>query len=357
MKRNRKTMIKILGALLLTVFIAAVLIIGYKIASGAFNRAKHSVSSELSSESQKTGEFVSVEIPEGASTQKIAEILYKNGLIKSVFMFRIQSRLDGYDGTYKHGVYEIEKGLDDTEIMEIIKTGVKVDDEIKITIPEGYTAKQIGEHLEKSGICTLEDFLHAMNSVSFDYEFLNDVPKRENYLEGYLFPDTYFLFVSATPEDIINKMLSRFETVYEEIKNDIPAGYSLDEIVTIASIIESEIRAPGERRLASAVIYNRLNINMKLQMCSTVLYAMGKSKSSLLLDDLEIESPYNTYKNSGLPEGPISNPGESSILAAVNPADANYLYFVLKNEETGEHFFTDDYNSFLTAKSEYKQQY
>ncbi|MEA4815926.1 MAG: endolytic transglycosylase MltG [Lachnospiraceae bacterium] len=357
-KKKKNITLRILGFVILIIFLAIAIYIGYKITSGVFNRAKNSVSNGVSSESNLTGEIITVDIPEGATTQEIAEILHEKGLIKSVFSFKLQSKLEGYDGTYKHGTYEITKGLDDISIMKTIKTGVKVEEELKITIPEGYTAKQIGDYLEANNICTSEEFLSAMNTGTFDYEFLIDVPKRENYLEGYLFPDTYFLFKSATPEDIINKMLSRFETVYNEIKDDVASSkYSLDEIITIASIIESEIRVSNERELASAVIYNRLNIDMKLQMCSTVLYAMGKSKSSLLLEDLEIESPYNTYKYSGLPEGPISNPGEASILAAVSPADVDYLYFVLKSEDTGEHFFTSDYNSFLNSKAEYKQQY
>jgi len=358
MRKKKKSTFKILGVLILIIFLIVAVYIGYKITTGIFNRAKNSVSNGIPSESELTGETITVNIPEGATTQEIAEILYENGLIKSVFSFKVQSKLEGYDGTYKHGTYEIAKGLDDVSIMEIIKTGVKVEDEIKITIPEGYTAKQIGDYLEANNICTSEDFLSAMNTGTFDYEFLAELPERENRLEGYLFPDTYFLFKSATPEDIINKMLSRFETVYNEIKDDVASSkYSLDEIITIASIIESEIRVSSERELASAVIYNRLNIDMRLQMCSTVLYAMGKPKSSLLLEDLEIESPYNTYKYSGLPEGPISNPGEASILSAVSPADVDYLYFVLKSEDTGEHFFTNNYDSFLNAKAEYKQQY
>jgi UPF0755 protein len=177
----------------------------------------------------------------------------------------------------------------------------------------------------------------------FNFNFLTEIPQdRPNRLEGYLFPDTYQIPVNPNPGDIITRMLHNFDQKFtfdlqmraEEL------NLSTDDVIIMASIIERETRLASERALVSQVIHRRLARNMSLDMDSTVKYAMDDPPLRLLYVHLDIESPYNTYRNRGLPIGPIANPGLAAIEAALHPADTDYLFFVLRDEETGEHIFT-----------------
>ncbi|KXL52474.1 putative aminodeoxychorismate lyase [Anaerotignum neopropionicum] len=302
-----------------------------------------------------SGETIIVTIPQGASTADIANILKENKLIKNTFMFRLSSRLDGFDGTYQQGTYEIDKSLNDTQIMELLQTGVVFND-IKFTVPEGYTTKQIAEKVKEAGICTAEEFIEECNTGRFDFEFLKNLPDRDFKLEGYLFPDTYYIKEETTAHELIEAMLARFEQMYtKEYQNAVSAsGYSLDEMVTIASVIEKEIKLDEERPRAAGVIYNRLKDGMPLQVDATVLYAMGIVKEDITTVDLQYDSPYNTYKVTGLPIGPISNPGEASFKAALNPEDNNYIYYIVEAKGQDNHVFCETYDQFLKAKEKYK---
>lgn len=302
-----------------------------------------------------TGEIITVTIPEGASTADIANILKENKLIKNAFMFRLSSKIDGFDGKYQQGTYEIDKGLTQTQIMELLQTGV-VFNELKITVPEGFTTKQIAARAEEMGICTAEEFIQECNTGTFDFEFLKNLPDREFKLEGYLFPDTYYIEEETTAHDLIQAMLKRFEQMYTKEYQDAVAasGYTLDELVTIGSVIEKEIKVDEERPRAAGVIYNRLNDGMPLQVDATVLYAMGIVKEDITTVDLQYDSPYNTYKVTGLPIGPISNPGELSLKAALYPEENNYIYYVVEAKGQNNHIFCETYDEFLKAKANYK---
>ncbi|MDD3394587.1 MAG: endolytic transglycosylase MltG [Anaerotignum sp.] len=302
-----------------------------------------------------TGEAVSVTIPEGASTADIAAILKENKLIKNTFTFRLSSKLDGFDGTYQQGTYAIDTGLNQTQIMQLLQTGVVFDD-VKFTIPEGYTTQQIAAKAEEIGVCTEEEFIEECNTGSFDFEFVKNLPDREFKLEGYLFPDTYYVKEETTAHDLIQAMLKRFEQMYTTEYQDAVAasGYTLDEMVTIASVIEKEIKVDEERPRAAGVIYNRLKEDMPLQVDATVLYAMGIVKEDITTVDLQVDSPYNTYKVTGLPIGPISNPGELSFKAALYPEENNYIYYVVEAKGQNNHIFCETYEEFLKAKENYK---
>ena len=302
-----------------------------------------------------TGETVIVTIPEGSSTTDIAKILKENKLIKSTFTFRLSSKIDGFDGTYQQGTYEVDKGLNPTQIMELLQTGVVFND-IKFTVPEGFTTKQIAAKAEEAGICTAEEFIEACNTGTYEFEFLKDLPAREFKLEGYLFPDTYYIKEETTANELVQAMLSRFNQMYTKEYQGIVAssGYSLDQLVTIASIIEKEIKVDEERPRAAGVIYNRLEDKMPLQIDATVLYAMGIVKEDITTVDLQFESPYNTYQVSGLPIGPISNPGELSFQAAITPEDNKYIYYVVEEKGKDNHVFCETYEEFLKAKEKYK---
>lgn len=343
MRRNQKLFRLIL-------FLIVALIIGIL----SF-RLGESLMGSSSAEVNLTGETVMVTIPEGAGTSEIADILKENGLIGSKLSFRISSRINGYDGTFKQGTYEIDTGLTQIQIMDLLQSGEVATDN-KITIPEGYNTRQIAAKAEELGICTADEFIEEANTGVFAYDFLEGLPEREYRLEGYLFPDTYFITENMTAHDLIDMMLKRFEQMYTtEYQNAVASsGYSLDEIVTIASMIEKEITVDEERSKAASVIYNRLDAGMSLGIDATVLYAVGRDSGSLSQEELQTDSPYNTRLNTGLPLGPISNPGEASFRAAVFPDTTNYLYYVLEAEGQSNHVFCETYDQFLAAKESYQ---
>ena len=353
-KRRQASIVPIISMLIVVVLVVYG---GIKAYNYAFNRGKEYVNSTTASVTSSSDEVVHIVIPEGAATKDIAEILKENGLIGSKLMFRMMSRSEGFDGTYIKGEYDIVKGLSPTEIMKIIQSGPIADESRKVTIPEGYTAKKIAALLDEKGIISSEEFINEMNNGEFDYNFLNDIPKRDYYLEGYLFPATYEFPKGSTAHDIICKMLDRFQIAYDNILKNADSKYSSDELITIASMIESEIQVDGERKTAAGVIYNRLEQGMKLQIDSTVQYANNTRNEIVTTNDLQIDSPYNTYKYEGLPLGPICNPGEAAIEAAVNPEDNDYLYYVVKQRGSGEHVFTSSYDEFLKAKEEYQKSF
>lgn len=305
-----------------------------------------------------TGELVDVNIPDGATTQIIGDILLENELIPNVLQFRIRSRIGGFDGTYKRGDYKIDTGLSSNEIMQLLQTGVVLED-IRITIPEGYSVSQMAKKVEEIGFATAEEFIDEVQNGVFNYDFINDIPDDRDFrLEGYLFPNTYMVTEKNDVHDLINLMLAEFNRVYTEemmpFLETYPFEYTLDELVVMASIIEKEIVVAEEKPIAAGVIYNRLDAGMPLQMDATVLYAMGIVKEDVTYADLEIDSPYNTYKINGLPIGPISNPGELSLVATVNPENHNYIYYVLEARGQSNHVYTETYNEFLAAKNKYK---
>ena len=223
---------------------------------------------------------------------------------------------------------------------------------VKITIPEGFSVEEIGGKLEENGFCTKEEFVDAVNSYQLP-DFIEEKDKTRYNLEGFLYPDTYYIKKGTSAEDIITIMLERFKSVMNEVKEDV--NLALDDskmydVITIASMIEKEARVDEDRPLIASVIYNRLNEDMKLQLDATVLYSLGYHVETVLNRHLEIDSPYNTYKYKGLPEGQICNPGIESIKAALQPAESNYIYYILQND--GAHYFTDNYDDFLNKKKE-----
>lgn len=314
-------------------------------------------------ESKENAVDVNITIPQGASTKTIAKILKDNGLINSTLYFRMTAKMAGNDGKFQFGEYTLNTGMDEEAIMNALLTNGQKKETVKFTIPEGYTIQQMADKLEAEGIVSADDFMDAIQNSSFNYKFLEGIPDRNTKLQGYLFPNTYEVYKDATAEDIITMMLDEFDRVFKDeyYTRAQELGYTVDEIVTMASIIEREVRVDNERKKVAGVIYNRLDIGMKLEMCSTVIYALDKprdfNKNKLLYADLETDSPYNTYMYPGLPIGPISNPGEASIIAALYPEEHDYLFFVLVNEETGEHEFNKTLNEHNAAKNQYNQEY
>ncbi|MEA4972535.1 MAG: endolytic transglycosylase MltG [Candidatus Metalachnospira sp.] len=360
-KRKKRKVSKLLrfltviGAVILIA--AAVVGISYAIGKHFANNIMSASSGEITTDvTQPNADSVEVVIPQGASTKQIAEILKEDGLIKSELTFRLKSKINGADGLYNYGTFYLTKGLTAEQIIAALQQTSSADTQNKITIPEGYTVKQIAALVDEKGIATTEEFMNEMNNGTFDYDFLEGITKRDYYLEGYLFPDTYYLSGNETAHDIIVMMLDRFEEIYSKnIKSYVASsGYSLDQLVTVASMVESESQLDSERPTIAGVIYNRLNIDMLLQIDATVQYALATKNEVVTQTDLSVDSPYNTYKYKGLPAGPICNPGLASLEAAVKPETHNYYYYVLKVRGESEHTFAENYEDFLTAKAAYQ---
>ena len=294
-------------------------------------------------------------IPKGTSVKSIARLFKKEGAIKDYRVFEIYCKLNKKADKIKAGKYSINNSMDVPEIVEVIVSGKALIDTVKFTIPEGYNLAQIVEKLSSLGVVSPEDIQSALKTEGYSYDFIGQIPDREKKLEGYLFPDTYEIYKDTTAKAIIDKLLGRFDTVFtEEYRNRAKElNMTIDQVITLASIIEREAKLDTERKTISAVFHNRLEKNMMLQSCATVQYLFKEQKEVLTYKDLEIESPYNTYKHAGLPPGPIASPGLKAIEAALYPAKVDYLYFVAKDD--GSHVFTKTYSEHLDAQNKIKK--
>jgi len=286
-------------------------------------------------------------LEEDTPAAEVSLMLEERGIINSSRLFNLELFLMGRVRTYEAGTYRLNRSMSNTEVHQILRgsmIGYAPHD--TITVLEGWTILDMANYFEERGFFTADEFIYVATYGHFGFNFLLDVPERPNGLEGYLFPDTYQIPVNPTPGDIIWRMLNRFDEVFdgEMHAQAIEMGLTLDEVVIMASIVEREARLASERPIISQVIHNRIAINMRLQMCSTVSYVLyreyGIHRERLLYVDLEIVSPYNTYMYPGLPIGPIANPGAASLRAVLNPSGDDYLFFALYDAETGAHFFS-----------------
>lgn len=296
---------------------------------------------------------VYIVIPPSSSTDSIGAILEKNSLIKNSILFKYMVKTKEVGSRLKAGEYTLSTGMDLESIVDRLVKGTKNNDTTRFTIPEGYEIRQMAEKLANEGIVDKDVFLNLVSDKSnFEekYSFLKELNKNQS-LEGFLFPSTYEIYKDASEEEIIEKMLTQFQKIYEnEIKVNMDEfDLDLNEIITLASIIEREGKLDKERPIMSAVFHNRLKKGMMLQSCATVQYVLGERKEVLSTKDTQIESPFNTYINSGLPPAPIASAGEASLVASVNPADVDYLFFVLTGED-GSHTFSKTYDEHLKAK-------
>jgi len=278
-----------------------------------------------------------VNIPSGTNAKEIVNVLEKNEIIrKNNYTIRVLIKIMKLEDQLKYGEYDLSPAMNMLQILDKLVKGEVIT--YKITIPEGYTCIKIAEILEKNEITEKEVFL----------ELIKD---KEKSMEGYLFPDTYEVPKKYGAEKMVKAMLSNFDHVAEENKFTEKAeeiGFSLDEIIILASIIEKEAKFSEEKSKVSSVFHNRLKTGMKLQSCATIQYILEEPKERLDENDLKIESPYNTYLHKGLPPGPICNPGLDSIIAALEPEEEDYLYFVLG--ENGRHIFSKTYQEHLRNK-------
>ena len=278
-----------------------------------------------------------VNIPSDTNAKEIVDVLEKNAIIrKNNYTFRILTKLLKLEGQLKYGEYMLSPSMNMLQILDKLVKGEVIT--YKITIPEGFTSAQIAALLDKKEVAEKEAFLKL-------------VKNSEKNSEGYLFPDTYEVPKKYGAEKMVKIMVSNFNQI--AIKNKFTdraeeIGFSLDEIIILASIIEKEAKFNDEKNKVSSVFYNRLKIGMRLQSCATIQYILGEPKERLDENDLKIDSPYNTYLYKGLPPGPICNPGLDSIIAALEPEEGDYLFFVLG--EDGRHIFSRTYQEHLMNK-------
>lgn len=292
-----------------------------------------------------------VVIEKGMGTEAIAEELSRVGVVGNALRFRVAARRAGSDGGLKAGEYELTTGMTDTDVIEALERGPEIV-VYDVPIPEGFTARQIAARFAKRTGLDEDELLQLMErgapQYAADYPFLEGAYRDS--MEGYLFPATYQVKEGATADTVVRMLLDAFERRTADLDMSYASSKNLtfSDVIIIASAIEREAQLEKERPLVASVIYNRLKAKMRLQLCATVLYELP-GKDSLTLEDLKLDSPYNTYTQAGLPPGPISNPGISSIRAAANPPKTKYLYYVLTGKD-GSHTYTTNYEDFLRAK-------
>jgi UPF0755 protein len=272
-------------------------------------------------------------VPKGATFSAATDSLKKAGLIGSPVLFKLYARMKGADRANKPGTYLIKHSTPWADIISALHGGKGLVN--TITIPEGFTLSQIVPLLAQ----TLSVPVDSVNAAVSDTAVINRLGLPAKNLEGYLFPDTYAFPDGTRARDAVGEMVKRFEREWkpEWTARLGPIGLKRHEVVTLASIVEREAKVATERPIIAGVYMNRLKANMLLQADPTVQYARGKHTPRVLLKDLEIDSPYNTYKYPGLPPGPIASPGGASLAAALFPADVPFLYFVAAPD--GHHEF------------------
>lgn len=297
---------------------------------------------------------VTITISDTDDISSIADKLYNTGLIQYKQLFRFYAALSNADEKISVGTFELNTLFDYSALVKGMSASSSYRETITVTIPEGYTCAQIFALLEEKGVCSAADLeAYCMESDFSSYWFLEDMERGNKYsLEGFLFPDTYEFYTNATAKSVFIKFLNNFSATFtdeykaqiDELNGKLGTSYTLYDIITIASMIEKESAGSAENYDVSSVIYNRLTHTSSfptLQIDATLVYALG-GKSDLTQEDLQLDSPYNTYKYGGLPPTPISNPGELAILAALNPASTSYYYYAL-DPSTGLHHFSKTY--------------
>ena len=297
---------------------------------------------------QAKGDTISVIIREGDSMSRIVQRLKGVHLINDGTGLLILAEILGKDRHIKAGRYDFKKGTTWYSVFnQLVRGNVILKD---VTIPEGSTVKEIAGILKKEiQIDSLEFVKLAANR-----QFAQSMNLPASSLEGYLFPETYKLSWGISPEKVVRLMVEQFHKILSDslLKRAEEINLSIPDVITLASMIEAEAKDGKEREIISAVFHNRLKRGMLLQCCPTVLYELPETHFPLMLEDLEVDSPYNTYKYPGLPPGPICNPGKASIQAALYPAEVDYLYFVAKGD--GTHVFSVTLEEHNRAKNKIK---
>lgn len=317
--------------------------------------AKNYINDNLQAVDSTDDTKIVVEIPSGSSTNHIADILLENELIKDTRIFKYYAKKTETDSKLKAGSFVLSKNMNVDELLNSLISGGSSGNTLNITIIEGLTLEETAETISEQMDLNYDKLVEIMeNGQMFkdDIEFLSDNSDINN-LQGYLLPETYNVYINSSEEDIVKFLLSQFDKFYvDDIKPKLTDNkLSFKEIINLASIVEKEALLDEERDEVAKVFLNRIDINMKLQSCATVNYAHGEWKERLTYEDIAIDSPYNTYVIEGLPPTPINSPGKVSIVASLEPADVDYLFFVAKGD--GSHYFSRTYDEHIDAADEY----
>lgn len=317
---NRPMLIRIVAALILAVLLALVAVL----ARGAwvvFVGDRH------------RDQAVVIDIESGATIRDVRDTLTAANVLRAPVWFLLYGKAT--NRVVHAGRFAVAPGTPVRELYLLLTDGADL--ELQITMIEGWTLQDFENHLVSRGLATEADMALALSDPALKtrYVFLREIPDGVD-VEGYLFPDTYRFFADATAADIVDRLLREFETrVVVARESDIAAsGYTLHEVVTMASLLEREVRHPEDMAMVSDVIRKRLEAGMALQLDATVNYATGKSDPSVTIADTQVDSPYNTYKYPGLPIGPISNPGDAALEAALNPQENPYYFYLTTPDGT-----------------------
>ena len=334
--------------LILTISLAALALISYSVYNTSINSGLGSAE-----------DIVSFEVKPGEGVKSIAANLVDKDLLESSFFFETYIWRSENETRLQAGVYELNRGMSIVQIVDKLIGGDIVSKEKNIKLLEGWTIADMDEYFTKNKILEEGEFIKKVGHdqhLSFDFEksdYLDDSQIGIN-LEGYIFPDTYRIFEGATSEEILKKTLDNFnDKLSPELRAEIKSqNKSIHEIITLASIIEKEVFLEEDMAIVAGILYKRMEIGMRLEVDSSVNYISGKSDPSVTYADLQIDSPYNTYKYDGLPPGPICNPGLQAIIAAIRPKESPYLFY-LNRQDTGETIFSKDFNEHIRNKNKY----
>lgn len=297
------------------------------------------------------GAPVAVTIPRGATLSEIADILERAHVVRHAAAFRLRAEQDGHSADLKPGAYTLQVNEPyDKLVAQLVAGAPPVT--VKVTIPEGFTARQTAALLAKK-------LPHLEEKEYVDLTLIHPLPfslagfKSGHSLEGFLFPATYAVAPSTTARQFIDEQLAAFRATFAKVAMARAASKNLTpyDVVIIASMIEREAQVAAERPLVGAVIWNRLHMHMALQIDATIEYTFARHKTQLTYQDLRTDSPYNTYLHQGLTPTPIANPGLAALEAAADPARVDYLYYVARNDGTGRHSFSSSYAQFLRDKA------
>ena len=307
-------------------------------------------SDNSSTDSQKK-QRVHFKIKEGMDAREIARILEQKGVIDSGFKFRMLAKLNGYEDQLKVGSYNFTTGMKYDEVFEKLLAGEP--ELVTFTIPEGFGVKDIAKRLAEIELVDQDEFLKKAETFApYDY-----IEKRKNvfyYCEGFLFPDTYEVENNIEVDDILKIMAEDFD--YRLTKKmrvrAAEENMSIYDLITLASIVEKEVRYAEDRPIVAQVFFKRLKIGMPLQTDASLQYLMDAPKEDVSIADTQMESPYNTYQHAGLPPGPIANPGLDAIEAVLNPANTDYLYFVA--DRSGHNHYSYTYDEHLNLVNQYR---
>ncbi|MET4562502.1 UPF0755 protein [Lysinibacillus parviboronicapiens] len=359
--QEKKSEVKIVRKIVAIIAIVFVLVLGI-VGFMGYNYVKSALK-PMDPDATKT---IAVEVPIGSSLGSISALLEDKKIIKDARVFKYYAKFKN-ESQFQAGNYDLTQAMTLDELIESLKTGkVYRTPVFAMTIPEGLTLEQIGKIIEKKTPYTQKEFMELVTSGTFVQQMMANYPElvteavlADNIrydLEGYLFPATYSYFEEKPSlESIVEEMIAAMNNVVKNYSDVLTEKQmSVHQLLTFASLLEEEATAQTDRETIASVFFNRIDEGMPLQTDPTVLYALGSHKDRVLYEDLEVENAYNTYKNKGLPPGPIAGAGKTSIEASLNPSKTDYFYFLADKE--GVNHFSKTYDEHLQKVEKYLRQ-